>query len=91
MKESFVAVVGLLAAIALPTVFWANTCTNPVATKRALEAQGYTKVQTKGYGWFACAKDDWSHTRFDAVGPTGLPGSGVMCCGLIFKNCTVRW
>lgn len=65
-------------------------CTDEAASRRALEQEGYTDISFTGYDWFACAKDDTFHTGFRAKGPTGKPASGVVCCGLMMKGCTVR-
>jgi len=66
-------------------------CTEPEHAKKILEEQGYTQVETGGYGWFACSDDDWFHTKFTALGMTGKPITGVVCSGLLFKNSTIRF
>ncbi len=71
-------------------VLWALTRTNESGAARALESAGYTNVALTGYAWFACSGDDWSQTGFHALGPTGVATTGTVCCGLIWKNCTVR-
>lgn len=67
-------------------------CTNEDATKKIVEAQGFSNVQPDGYAWWGCGsdEDDWSRTKFTATGPNGDEISGVVCCG-VWKNCTVRW
>ena len=72
-------------------IFWAYTNTNTSKTRQVLADTGYTNISTHGYGWFKCSSDDWSHTKFSATTPAGIKVSGVVCCGLIFKNCTVRY
>lgn len=71
-------------------VLWAFTRTNEDAAARALEQAGYTNVNWTGYTWFACSNGDWSQTGFLANGPAGTVTSGTVCCGLVFKYCTVR-
>lgn len=66
-------------------------CTEPKHTAEILAINGYTNVQITGYAWFACSKDDWYHTGFTALGPTGLPIKGCVCSGLLFKNSTIRF
>jgi hypothetical protein len=70
---------------------WLPTRTNGAATTKILKDNHYTHIQLKGYGWFQCAQDDWSHTKFEATNPYGVSIQGVVCCGLLFKNCTVRY
>jgi hypothetical protein len=64
-------------------------CTDPDHTKDVLMRQGYTEIRTGGYAAFSCGEGDTYATRFSAKGPTGLPVTGAVCCGLV-KNCTVR-
>lgn len=66
-------------------------CTNPDSAKRVLEGAGYKNVTITGYKWLACSQDDWYHTGFVAVGPTGIPAEGCVCEGILFKNSTIRF
>ena len=66
-------------------------CTNSSDAKKALESEGFSNIQTQGYGWFACSKDDTFSTKFTAVNSQGKKVSGVVCSGLLFKNSTIRW
>lgn len=65
-------------------------CTAPGWSREALEKSGYTDIETGGYSWFGCGKDDEFSTKFSAVNPAGVRVSGVVCCGLL-KSCTVRF
>lgn len=65
-------------------------CTDEDAATSTLRGAGYTDIQFTGYGWFDCGGDDFSATSFRAKGPTGVPVEGAVCCGLMFKNCTIR-
>lgn len=65
-------------------------CTAPDSTREALEAQGFTDVETGGYTVFGCGQDDTFHTEFTATNAQGQRVSGVACCG-VMKNCTLRW
>lgn len=72
-------------------VLMALGCTDEHSTRRALDAEGMTEVEVTGYDYWACGGDDWFHTGFTATNPQGRRVDGVVCCGLVFKNCTVRW
>lgn len=64
-------------------------CSDSTGAKRALEQSGYSDIQTTGYSFFGCDKNDAYHTGFIAKGPTGKPVEGVVCSG-VFKGSTVR-
>lgn len=67
-------------------------CTDESGAKGALESQGFTDVVITGYaGPFSCGEDDFSTTGFRAKNNAGNIVEGVVCCGLVFKSCTVRW
>ena len=66
-------------------------CTNKDKTVSTLESSGYSDVKTGGYSWFSCGNDDTYATNFTAKNPAGRYVSGVVCCGLLFKGCTVRY
>ena len=72
-------------------LFWCSTNTNAAETARVLGANGMHNVKPGGHGWFACSTGDWSSTKFTATGVNGQTVSGVVCCGLLFKSCTVRF
>lgn len=69
----------------------ALACTDTTATVRTLESAGFTEVQTLGWSPLSCGKDDTSSTGFRAKNVKGQTVEGVVCCGLVFKNCTVRF
>lgn len=83
-------VTGFVALAICAFILWLSTNTNEQDSIRVLRASGYTNIKFTGYQWFACSESDWSQTGFTATGPTGIPSSGVVCCGLILKSCTVR-
>jgi hypothetical protein len=66
-------------------------CTDDSATIRTLNDSGYTDIQTTGYSWFECGSDDHYHTGFQAKNPAGKVVNGTVCCGLMFKGCTIRF
>jgi len=72
-------------------ILWMMPWTNEADTRRALRYSGFTDIQTRGHGFFACMSD-WSATEFEATNPVGMKQvPGVVCCGLFMKACTVRW
>lgn len=74
----------LLALLAL-------ACTDTEGATRALRSSGFSDVTLTGYAFGRCSKDDASSTGFEATNPTGQRVTGVVCCGLVFKGCTVRF
>jgi len=72
-------------------IFWLATNVNHSAAMRILQETNYKNIQITGYNWFACSSDDWSHTGFIAENSSGTLIKGTVCCGLIFKNCTIRF
>jgi len=60
-------------------------------TIRTLKASGYYNITITGWAPFECGKDDTFSTGFSAKNPAGQTVSGVVCCGLMFKGCTVRF
>lgn len=65
-------------------------CTSEERAGETLQKAGYTKIETRGYGWFACDGNDRFSTLFSAVNPLGKRVEGVVCCGF-FKACTIRF
>lgn len=68
-----------------------TACTQPDSTIRVVTDAGYTNVQTHGYSWLACSKDDTYATKFTAVNSSGKTVSGTVCSGLLFKGSTIRF
>lgn len=72
-------------------LFALTACTPSHETaQRVLEDAGYTHVKLDGYSLWGCAKDDSTNMRFRAHGATGRQVSGILCCGMWLKGCTVR-
>ena len=65
-------------------------CDDPKAARKALGNLGFTNVETKGYSWFGCGKDDSFSTAFEATNAQGQRVTGVVCSGW-FKGATVRF
>ena len=85
MKRSAFALSILIALLCV------SGCTNDDDAFRALNAEGYTNIQTGGYAFFACSKDDFYHTSFTAKNAKGKTVEGVVCSGLFFKGSTIRY
>lgn len=69
----------------------ALACTDSEGATRALRSSGFSNVTLTGWQPGSCGKDDTSSTGFEATNPTGQRVTGVVCCGLVFKGCTVRF
>lgn len=84
----------LLVVVFMTVAFLVSGCSDKQGATRALEGLGYTNIETHGYSFldsYSCSKDDWYVTKFNALGPTGVPVSGVVCSGFLFKGSTVRF
>jgi len=79
----------LITAIALS--FMLMGCTDEDSSTHALEAAGFTEIQFTGWSAFACGEGDTYHTGFSAVNPVGNRVNGTVCCGLVVKDCTLRF
>jgi len=67
-----------------------TACSQPETAQKVLASQGFTKIQTQGWGMFGCGQDDTFSTKFTAVGAKGENVSGVVCGGWM-KGSTVRF
>lgn len=67
------------------------SCTDESSARKTLEAHGFTDIKTTGWSPFVCGKDDTTETGFEAKNQAGQRVTGTVCCGLIFKGCTVRF
>lgn len=83
--KAFVTMVALAALVAL------GACSDADETRRTLKSAGYSNIQTTGWSAFSCGKDDTYSTGFVATNPSGQRVEGVVCCGLVFKGCTIRF
>lgn len=79
---------GIAVAVAVLSM---RGCPNPDQARDILEAEGYTDVVPDRGGFsLGCGKGDNSRTAFEATAPGGSRVQGVVCCGLVVKDCTVR-
>ena len=81
----------LTALTVLLVTILGGACTNETDARRALESEGFEHIEFTGYEVWACAEDDLSHTGFKAINSKGMRVQGTVCCGWVFKNCTVRF
>ncbi|NID15423.1 hypothetical protein HBF32_08100 [Luteibacter yeojuensis] len=67
-----------------------SACSSSSDARKALEAQGFTDIQTHGHAFFGCSDSDDFATKFEATSPTGQHVTGVVCSGWL-KGATVRF
>lgn len=76
--------------VALLFVALLTACSDSEGTKRALEAQGFDKIEVTGYRFFGCSgNQDVYHTGFEACRGAKCI-TGVVCSGLL-KGGTIRY
>jgi hypothetical protein len=70
-----------------------TACTSPRAeVQRVLKGAGYTDIQTGGAAPLACGTGLLDPSmEFTAKNPTGQTVKGYVCCGAMFKGCTIRY
>lgn len=66
-------------------------CSDEGAAKESLVKAGFEDIEITGYSPLSCGKDDFSSTGFKATNSHGTRVEGIVCCGLIFKECTIRF
>lgn len=64
-------------------------CSDPKSARKALADAGYTNIETTGYSFFSCGKDDTFSTGFKATSPAGRPVEGAVCSAWM-KGSTIR-
>jgi hypothetical protein len=86
------ALVTVSIGLVLLVMLFAMTSSNTPNYAGIVESQGYTNVNIGESAWMGCGKGDsvLSSVHFNALGVDHKPVSGVVCCGLVFKSCTVR-
>lgn len=67
------------------------SCSAPDRTETTLQKAGFTNIEVTGWSPFSCGGDDTFSTGFVADNVQGQRVEGVVCCGLIGKQCTVRF
>lgn len=82
----------LLAIPVVVVAFFGYPHRNEADTRRTLESSGYSNIEIRDEGgWFACGDGDFYKTPFRADNPKGDRVEGVVCCGLLAKDCTTRF
>lgn len=59
--------------------------------QRAVESQGLTDVKIGDWSPMSCGQGDNISRSFTATNQQGHKVKGTVCCGLVFKDCTLRW
>lgn len=65
-------------------------CSSSNDANKALKANGFTDIQTHGYAFFGCGKDDTFSTKFTAKNQHGQKVTGVVCSDWL-KGSTIRF
>jgi hypothetical protein len=76
--------------IVLGAVFLSG-CTTESSTVETLEKAGFTDIETQGWDALGCSDDDFYSTKFTAKNVNNQSVEGTVCCGLLFKRCTIRY
>jgi hypothetical protein len=80
----------VIAFFALLVVTAANSGNGSGGALRAIENNGLTDAKLGSWAVMACGSGDVESRRFTAK-RDGKTVSGIVCCGVVFKGCTVRW
>ena len=67
------------------------SCSAPDMSRETLRKAGFTDIEITGWELWSCGKDDTWSTGFKAKNPQGLVVEGTVCCGMVVKDCTVRF
>jgi len=85
---------GMIGGFALLAViiFWFYLAWTPDigGATRILSEEGYSDIQITGADPLMCGKGDLKGTKFKAKNQAGNTVTGVVCCGAVFKGCTIR-
>lgn len=79
----------LLVAVAVAIML--SGCVTETKTLKTLDNGGFEEAEITGWKPFSCGQDDWFKTGFKAKNANGKEITGTVCCGLIFKDCTIRF
>ncbi len=66
-------------------------CGNETLTVETLNKAGFSDIEYTGWSPFSCGEDDQWSSSFRAINPKGKTVEGVVCCGLVLKQCTIRF
>ena len=64
---------------------------DPVTARRVLKSQDYSDIRIQGSPIVGCGRGDYYKTEFAARSRAGKAVQGIVCCGLFFKGCTIRY
>jgi hypothetical protein len=65
-------------------------CSDGDTASAVLRHAGYTGINTTGFEYGSCGRDDQQCTGFTATSPSGANVRGAVGCGWYFKGCTIR-
>lgn len=65
-------------------------CSSSNDAVKALNANGFTEIQTHGHAFFGCSDGDTFATKFTAKNQRGQKVNGVVCSGWL-KGSTIRF
>lgn len=66
-------------------------CVSEKNTLKTLDSAGFGDIEVTNWKPFSCGEGDWFKTGFKATNVNGKEVTGTVCCGLIFKDCTIRF
>jgi len=80
-----------IVVIGVYVVLWSP---NPIEAVHALQAEGWSDIHITdsgiSKGFEGCASDDALYYRARGKNPKGDESHAIICCGAVFKACTVR-
>jgi hypothetical protein len=80
----------IILVAALILLFAKGCMTSSEETINSVSAYGFKDIRT-GDWTIGCSEGERLGRHFTATNSDGKMVSGYVCCGLVFKGCTVRW
>jgi len=78
-----------MAKVLLLFLLLLTACTDESSVKKYAEIEGWESYKLTGYKAFACSKEDFYHTGFEAT-KNGKTFTGTVCKGIFFRGATLR-
>lgn len=80
------------ALILLATVFLVGCSGSSEKVLTVLQNDGFEYIELTGNAWLGCSDDDFVFASYHFAATKNSKGmTGTVCCGLIFKGCTIRY